>query len=360
MNELDFHWMRAEVELNHQFTEVQREDLGDILQEHVKGGISFKEMIDRMRKRMEAWGALDPKPQPVLKMLPLMSAGNRKVAFNESQTRAHALSILIAESASKDEEVRRFREDVLDGRLLELDQVEHWIEDQVQVDKGAGRSTRLLQLVPLPPKHNIRREQKGDFLDPPLNLKMLTRPATLHKKTLEYLVAGDEWVRRVPVAIGGALERLQVLSERLAHNHRWHPAQATLFVLIGATPLISVLSMEVQPSSSGASTGLSRIVLTVDPMVPPAKVRTSYERIRQKIVGKRHREMRERQFKLAVFTKLSPEEEPWAKRMAKWNDIVPKKLRYGSTSNFKRDAERAVERLLNPFSYDAMVGLGVE
>jgi hypothetical protein len=95
-------------------------------------------------------------------------------------------------------------------------------------------------------------------------------------------------------------------------------------------------------------------------MVPPAKVRASYEQIRQKIVGKRHREMRERQIKLALFTKLSPKEEPWAERMAKWNDMVPEKLRYGSASNFKRDAERASERLLNPFSYDAMIGIGVE
>jgi hypothetical protein len=89
------------------------------------------------------------------------------------------------------------------------------------------------------------------------------------------------------------------------------------------------------------------MVLTVDPMVPPAKVRTSYERIRQKIVGKR-------------FTKLSPEEEPLAERMAVWNEIVPDHWGYGSTSNFKGDAERAVERLLNPFTYDAMIGLGVE
>jgi hypothetical protein len=95
-------------------------------------------------------------------------------------------------------------------------------------------------------------------------------------------------------------------------------------------------------------------------MVPPAKVRTSYEQIRQKIVGKRHREMRERQFKLAVFTKLSPEEEPWAERMATWNDIIPNHWEYRSTSNFKRDAERAVERLLNLFSYDAMIGVVVE
>jgi hypothetical protein len=102
------------------------------------------------------------------------------------------------------------------------------------------------------------------------------------------------------------------------------------------------------------------MVLTVDPMVPPAKVRTSYERIRQKIVGKRHREMRERQIRLAVFTKLSPEEEPLAERMAVWNEIVPDHWGYGSTSNFKGDAERAVERLLNPFTYDAMIGLGVE
>jgi hypothetical protein len=360
MNHPEFYWMRAEVDLRHQFTEAQREDLKDILQERLKGIISSREMIDRMRKRMEAWGALDPKPQPVLKMLPPISSDDRQAAVSESETRAHALSILIAESASQDEEVRRFRGDVLNDKLLELDQVEPWIEDQAQVDKGAGRSSRLLQMVPVPPEHNIRPEQNSYCLDPPLTLEALTPPATLHIKTLEYLVPGDEWVRRVPVAIGGALERLQIISERLAQNHRWHPAQATLFVLTGAAPLISILSVEVQPTNRGVITGPSRIALTVDPMVPPEKVRASYERIRQKIVGKGHREMRERQFKLAVFTKLSPEEEPWAERVAKWNEMVPDKLGYRSTSNFKRDAERAVERLLNPFTYDAMIGLGVE
>lgn len=357
---IEVYWNEAEVVLNYPLTEAQREDLKDILQEHLNGNIYFNQMIDRMRKRMEAWGAYDPKPQHVLEILPPISADDRQAAVSESQTRAHALSILIADSASQDEKVRRFREDILDGGLLKLNEVESWIEKEGRADKHAGRSSLLLNKVPVPREHNLSQEQNNHFLNPPLTLEALNPLTTRHRKILEYLVPDDECVRKVPVAIGGALERLQTLCERLAQNYQWHPAQATLFVLTGHTPLISVLSGKVQPSRMESVTGLSRIVLTIDPMVPPARVRAAYEQIRQKIVGKRHREMRERQIRLAVFTKLSPEEEPWGERMDKWNKIVSDKWGYRSTSNFKRDAEKAVERLLNPFSYDALIRLGVE
>jgi hypothetical protein len=61
---------------------------------------------------------------------------------------------------------------------------------------------------------------------------------------LPYLVPGSEWVQWAAVALGGVLEQLRTLAERLAWEHSWQEPMATVFVLTGEPPAFDGLRME--------------------------------------------------------------------------------------------------------------------
>jgi len=54
-------------------------------------------------------------------------------------------------------------------------------------------------------------------------------------KLLAYGVPEDPWQRLVKITVGGALDRLRHVSEYLAKRYGWENAQATLFILTGAS-----------------------------------------------------------------------------------------------------------------------------
>ena len=150
------------------------------------------------------------------------------------------------------------------------------------------------------------------------------------------------WAKPIPVAAGGVLDELRVVSDRLARRHTWTPAQATTFVLTGNTPLVSPLRVKVQSSHIPA---LSRLVLTVDPAISPRELAEHYRQARQQFVGKRHRSMSEKHTTLVTFMNTRPPKETYARSMTAWNRKYPK-WKYKAVSNFGRDVKTARKRLL--------------
>ena len=86
-------------------------------------------------------------------------------AHRHSDAYQRTISELLALKAGQDEEVKAFRADVLNGRLLELSQVPDWIEHQRTAD---GPATHYVT-IPLPQSASFTMNQQGELtITPPL------------------------------------------------------------------------------------------------------------------------------------------------------------------------------------------------
>ena len=134
-------------------------------------------------------------------------------------------------------------------------------------------------------------------------------------------------------------------------THRQAPAGRTydgLFVIVESfmpvvQPIRTVVSTKAPPC-------LSRIVLTIDPTCTPAEVADHYRRVRGREYG-RLRRLTEKHAALAVFRAEQPGERISREQIQVWNSQVTRRQpgwRYKQLKLFIRDAETALERLLDP------------
>ncbi len=199
-----------------------------------------------------------------------------------------------------------FRREVLRGRLLTLERVGSWIRDQATRQRPAKRPALLAYGLP-------------------------SNPHRFHEV----------------VSPGGPLDRLRKVSEGLSKFYGWQDAQATVFVLTGDTPRLDAIMDTVrfrEPLSAR-----SRIVLTVDPKVTPAELARYYQTVRREEFGGRMRRLSEKHARLAVFTAQQQDDDSPDEERKRWNEQCRvwkrPKWRYKKTSQFKRDRQKAVERL---------------
>lgn len=259
--------------------------------------------------------------------------------------RQDAISVLLAIEAAKEPQVVAFRSKALLGKLLPWEEVEGWVKQQAEKD---GPLTRWVS-VPLPPGRDVRFPQGSPqgfpYPDPPFEVGESHPVHGLSSRSLAYSAPGDKWMRRVYVAAEGTLDQLKTASQWLANRYGWHESQASVFVLTGITPLITL--MVIAPHLKGSYSATSRITLTVDPALSPKRVAEAYRNIRDKMLGQRHRSLSQKHTQLALFAAERPEDETWKEWMKLWNRKYPK-WKYDQESNFGRDAEKARERLLHP------------
>ena len=134
---------------------------------------------------------------------------------------------------------RGFRETALGGRLLQAAQIEPWIQQQARDDGPATHWVR----VPLSRGNRLTADATGFSITPALSISGSERPIGFALESLDYGVPDDNWTRCIPVALGGTLGQLRLLSEELADSYGWQKAQAVLFVLTDATPIVEVLGV---------------------------------------------------------------------------------------------------------------------
>jgi hypothetical protein len=271
-------------------------------------------------------------------------------------TRTKVLEEIIAAHATQDPEISQFREAVLGGTLLGVHEIQVWITQEQE--KERDRPAVFLDAVPLPPGHDIRVGAHGGLVpDPPVSVGEEYPAGSTRVDILEYGTPDSRWVRRVPVAHGGVLARLHHLATTLAQRYYWQPGQATAFVLTGLPPILRTIDAEWQESSFqtpvGSVTALSRIILTIDPTLSPKEVRNAFQFIRQRILGAKWRDLKDKQLQLAQFALHCGDEEPWPQRMASWNTEVQSQKAeprwcYDNLGHFKRDCQHAIEKLLAP------------
>lgn len=144
------------------------------------------------------------------------------------------------------------------------------------------------------------------------------------------------------VADGGTLDRLRAVSEYASQRTGWTKAQATVFILTGLPPLVKQMRAELIERDIPR---LSRVKLEIDPGMSPREVADEYRRVRQYLVGKRHRDLTDKYLQLATFTLTELRGATLDARMHAWNDTHPD-WAYAFPSMFGRDAQLAQQRLL--------------
>ncbi len=250
--------------------------------------------------------------------------------------RVRAISELVSREAEQDTEVMRFRLEALKGELVSQSAVDRWIGQQAHTD---GKATMFVT-VRLPDDCRLDLSDDGLIPSRPLTVEKNWPASSAFLKELQYGLNGH--VHRVPVAAGGVLDRLRVLSERLSQRYRWQPAQAAIFVLTGAIPIISTFQVTYAASPISA---LARVTLTIDPAMSPREVSEYYRRARKRFVGSRHRSMSDKHTTLVLFMMSRPSDETYAQSMTAWNKQY-RKWKYRHPTNFGRDVQVARQRLL--------------
>jgi hypothetical protein len=254
-----------------------------------------------------------------------------------------ALSLAAAQIAGKDQEVRAFRDEILDSQLLGWDELEAWVKHHA----GMAGAPTLYVTAPLPSANRVRRAPGGRYdIEPPL--RSVTH-AGISSRLLKYVAPGDEWVRRVATTIGNPLDRLRRLASELAPVYGWDDAQAVVFVLTGRAPLINPIRVST-PSTLFRDGALhswsSRVTIEVDPAISPELVEQAYRSARNEAGLAHHRMLSDKHAELSAFC-TQREHQPWSQRFKDWNS-THQHWRYDNESNFRRDAIRATHRLLNP------------
>lgn len=200
----------------------------------------------------------------------------------------------VAFRAGLEEEVEKFRKDVLGGVLVPPSGVEGWVQKRWE-----GKPVRWVEIA----------LERGVLSDAARAMPILTeirdwfaavddkartpppRPHRVGNSRADILYFGNPNIepgpriasdRGVSLAIGTApgtvLDWLRRLSNRLAKKYGWEPSQASAFVLTGSVPLLSTAT-----HSFDRSTG--RISLTVDAALTPPEVATLYRRARRDLLG---------------------------------------------------------------------------
>jgi hypothetical protein len=187
---------------------------------------------------------LRPKATPI-------AATDNEVQDPEVARFVWAKSLLIAIEAASHFGVEDFRRDLLDDKLLAPGQVADWIDAQAASD---GPRTRYVIGIPI----------LGGSSVPPLFSQTEVRVVGYSEENVEF-VGDDGRYRNVPVARGGVLERLRQLADLLARTYPWQPAQASTFVLTGATPVVRALR-RTMPRLDDTDRRL--ITFEIDPDVP--------------------------------------------------------------------------------------------
>lgn len=252
------------------------------------------------------------------------------------------LTKIISSLMNKEEDIKKFRSEVLQGKLLTPEEAPKWIEEQAarekhtltisfDVDAGEGWEDRLLEEV----KQFVQTQKDGKLL--PFKVGMATT-------TLAYIKPPSQWVHHVVINKNSTLGRLKHLANK--YQGFWEEAGAVHFILTG-------IAYPISPAKVGAkinSFGLNRVSLEVSPHLPGSKVMELYLEERKKLLmlsGNRQeksRRLTEKHVSLAVF--VVEEMGSWAMKLRKWNRKYPQ-WAYPQTarSTFARDCRKAYERL---------------
>lgn len=259
------------------------------------------------------------------------------VSLRRDLGRRHAdvVSLLLAIEAGRRDDVRLFRDDALGCEALPLDGVDAWI-------RAHREEPTFWVRVPVAAQ-GLHVGADGDARIAPRLLISRVQASSWEEVRLHY-VDEHRVAHTVAVTAGGVLDDLRVLGETLSRAYGWTPAQATVFVLTDAVPLLEEIRVRTDVRSQPAA---SRIRLEVEPTVPAARVAAAYRREQQRLLVSRPRPLGEKSLELARFVAESDPALTWRERLEGWNAAHPDwAYRREHVQNFHRDSMAAQRRLL--------------
>jgi hypothetical protein len=296
--------------------------------------------LKRLRQQESESSRLEEAPPPNSSKRP-SARDRRKERKPESEMRRKALCSALAVIADNQPSVVEFRQRILNDVLLQPDDLDEWFQHQTAKD---GKRTIWFEAA-IPEGHELVYDDKGFIsFKPPLKASSKFPSRRSYYLKLEYQTSNGP--RSRPTAWGGILDFLREISEELAELFPWTNAEAATFVLTGQPPEIATIKTTLKWRGEPA-TSRTRVLLDIDPMATPNSVMESYRSARDQFFEGRLRAQGDKHLRLAAFVKYRREGEKWPERMKAWNKENPKDA-YRDARYFKRDTQRAINRLLNP------------
>lgn len=248
--------------------------------------------------------------------------------------RTRAMEALVASYARTLPEVKSFRRELLQDRLLTLEEASEWIESQPEADRSSHRQ-RILK-----PGESASLSDYGF-------------------RTIPYAKPGSQWAYHKTASKNPEepLGRLGALAEKLQKRCHWTEASAVMFVLTDMAP-----GMAGRINWNSGPLGIEYITLEfpawyheedVCRMLRQARGPSFLRDTPGKPVVRRSRALSERIARLVVFTcrHMDGEGRPsggWKSVCAAWNAdplVIEKQWSYPSAQAIASDFNRAAKRL---------------
>jgi hypothetical protein len=249
--------------------------------------------------------------------------------------RAYAVAEMVAiDAMTPSLGIEDFRRIVLGDKLLTLDEVDGWVQRQVEREGPledshtrvpVSRDNELWTHI----WHEPTREEYACWLEreaarvrqaPDCELPRIGRAGSLK---LAY-IDGDNREREVRIRQDGYLAHLEMVSRgrSMMTYGAWSAAEAATFVLTDERPMVVGMSIKGPPISMLPAA--SSINIRINPRVPPRDLAKAYANARSRCVPARDRAMSEKHVRLAVFVhREHPHEIPWVKMREEWNEANP-------------------------------------
>lgn len=265
----------------------------------------------------------------------------------------HALSEVVRDHARCDSEIALFVSEVLKGKQFETaDLAKEWIEKEAGL--GEADSDPIMKFT---------RELFPDYR----RKQFIMLPAALFPDD-----SGSEPISmQIPHEPVAELKRLKDLSMKIARAYDWPESWSTAFILTGRAPMTPAYF--VRTEQNGKLPCLKRIVLEIDPVLPPKEVTRIYSMEREKLKPRWHK-LSVKMLQMAAHAARNSHQS-WRQRFELWVDphsyrravaeLAKKKMgqplrpefqdadlsvgfKEGEYHRFRRDASRARQRLLDP------------
>ena len=314
--------------------------------------------------------------------------------------RAEAYSVYAAKIAATESKVLRFRDRVLNGRTLTVEEAKALLTSPVtaQFSTAWFRNHRVPVVAHAfkvndiedgqnPYEARRRIEVNGRAFDQQairwilnggpvfpgeiLHPEDKAIPSAVHTPIvsvpLETLWNGEGDVLALEQSVIGELVGL---GQKLARSYSWQEAEAIRFILLGdIVPQIAYLKAQVALSGMITTAGLAwnhgQITLTAEPWVSPKTVRDFYQNIRQQVFGRKSRQFSERNVtvfkfvteRMEVETVQEPGQLPssrlvrratWSALMEAWNREQRRRWSYKDFRNFRQDFYRGRRAVAHP------------
>lgn len=251
--------------------------------------------------------------------------------------RSEALNKIFALQAAADGAVLGFRSEHLEAGLLDMSEVESWLEQAAQAD---GAATVWITV----PAEALNQAEI------PLETDLDRLPGYVEKlELLRYVADKARYTRSIPVRTEGVLAELAEISSRIAARYGWDEAATTTFILTGLLPIprgIRADTTEPWPWPEARR----RITLEVPLDATPSEVANLYRRLRDHMLGdepRSRKSLTQRSADLAVFAAEHSSGHTWEEARKNWNrqHRDASEDQYTDSARFIRDSRSGYERV---------------